>query len=335
MHWTLQALLVLVGAAGIVALTTPVVRSIALQHGFVDRPGARKLHRRPIPLLGGIALFLGFLTVSPVLYVEQESLPLAGILCGAALLTASGVWDDRKGMSVSGKLLVQLIAAVLLILTGTRVDLPLPPGANIALTLFWVLGITNAFNLLDNMDGLTAGIAAVAAGFFLFLAAINGQPSEGLLAAAVLGGCLGFLIYNFNPARIFLGDAGSLLLGFLMAALGLRLRFPDNTHLVTWMVPILVLAVPIFDTTLVFFSRLQRKKNPLTTPGRDHVSHRLVQAGLSQRQAVSLLYLAAAMAGGSGVLASFLPPEAAYPLLGAVLLIGAVLSGRVERWHRG
>jgi UDP-GlcNAc:undecaprenyl-phosphate GlcNAc-1-phosphate transferase len=157
-------------------------------------------------------------------------------------------------------------------------------------------------NLLDNMDGLSGGVGAVAAIFFLLLAAINDQYLVGILSAALVGACLGFLVYNFNPASIFMGDAGALFLGFILAAVAIKLRFPEGLEIVTWMVPLLILGLPLFDTALVIVSRLRRNLNPLTTPGKDHVSHRLVALGYTRREAVLICYLGCA---GLGVLALF------------------------------
>jgi UDP-GlcNAc:undecaprenyl-phosphate GlcNAc-1-phosphate transferase len=162
--------------------------------------------------------------------------------------------------------------------------------------------ITNAMNLLDNMDGLSGGVGAVAAVFFLLMAAMNGQYLVGALSAALVGACFGFLVYNFNPARIFMGDAGALFLGFVLAATGIKLRFPDGLQIDTWMVPVLILGLPLFDTALVTVSRLRRGLNPLTTPGKDHVSHRLVAMGWTRKEAVLICYLVCA---ALGVLALF------------------------------
>ncbi|HAJ38694.1 MAG TPA: undecaprenyl/decaprenyl-phosphate alpha-N-acetylglucosaminyl 1-phosphate transferase, partial [Chloroflexi bacterium] len=159
------------------------------------------------------------------------------------------------------------------------------------ITVVWVVGITNALNLLDNMDGLSGGVAMIAAVFFTLLAALSDQYLVGALAAALAGACAGFLIYNWNPAHIFMGDAGSLFLGFMLAAVAIKLRFPTNSVVVTWMIPLLVLGLPIFDTSLVFISRLRRGKNPLTTPGKDHISHRLAFLLGSRREAVLVCYL--------------------------------------------
>ena len=191
--------------------------------------------------------------------------------------------------------------------------------------MLWVVGITNAMNLLDNMDGLSGGIAMIAAVFFTLLAAMSRQYLVGALAAALAGACAGFLIYNWNPAHIFMGDTGSLFLGFLLSAVAIKMRFPSNSVTVTWMIPLLVLAVPLFDTTLVFVSRLRRGKNPLTTPGKDHLSHRLARLTGSRREAVLLCYL---LAGAIGLLAIFLT-QAALPeaIFVALMVVSAAIYG--------
>jgi UDP-GlcNAc:undecaprenyl-phosphate GlcNAc-1-phosphate transferase len=205
------------------------------------------------------------------------------------------------------------------------------PIINILVTILWTVGITNAMNLLDNMDGLSGGVGAVASAFFLLLAAMSGQYLVGALAAALLGACIGFLVYNLNPASIFMGDTGSLFLGFLLAAVGIKLRFPDNVRFVTWMIPVVVLGLPIFDTTLVFISRLRRGLNPLTTPGKDHVSHRLVKLGFTRREAVLILYLVCC---ALGVVAMYLTQATIIEgyVVGAILLaIGGYYLWRLER----
>ena len=189
------------------------------------------------------------------------------------------------------KLVGQIIPALVLVFSGVQVVLFNIPALDILITVIWVLFITNAVNFLDNMDGLSAGVAAVASAFFVLLAALSGQYLVGALAAALLGACIGFLIYNFNPASIFMGDTGSLFLGFVLAAVGIKLRFPSNVPMVTWMIPVLVLGVPVLDTSLVIVSRLRRGHNPFTTAGKDHLSHRLVLRGNTRREAVLSIYL--------------------------------------------
>ncbi len=281
---------------------TPVVRRFAWRFGFIDRPSFRKVHTTPIPRLGGVAIYLGFIIALLILRSRFRINEAIGILLGATLVSIIGGIDDRSPVNPLPKLAVQILAAGVLIYNGVQVRVFDAQWLNVAITIFWVLGITNALNFLDNMDGLSAGIAAIGAAFFLLLAALNGQYLVGALSAALLGACVGFLYYNFNPASIFMGDSGSLFIGFVLAALGIKLRFPESTHIVTWMIPVMVLALPIFDTTLVTVSRLRRGKNPLTTPGKDHISHRLARLTGSKREAVLTAYL---LAGAAGMISIF------------------------------
>jgi len=312
---------------------TPVARWVAARTDTVDRPSGRKLHLEPIPLLGGVAIYAAFilalLLFGDRFYISQ----LVGIFVGATLVSFLGIWDDRQTIRPLLKLAGQTLAALALIATGVRVNLFPGTALDIVITLVWVIGITNALNLLDNMDGLSGGIAAIAAGFFLLLAALSGQFLVRSLAAALLGACLGFLRYNFNPAQIFMGDAGSLFLGFVLAAVGIKLRFPDNSPTVTWMIPVLVLGVPIFDTTLVVISRLRRGVNPFTTAGKDHTSHRLVARGWTQREAVMALYLTACVLGAIAIFVSRAGMRDAYVVGGAVALASIYALWKLD-WNQ-
>lgn len=313
---------------------TPLVRLLALRVGVVDQPAARKVHTSPIPLLGGLAIYasvcVALLLFSDTFYVAQ----LVSMLLGATWVSSFGLWDDRFGLGAGVKMLAQLGGAAILIMSGVMVKLPVPMALNYVLTLLWIVGITNAMNLLDNMDGLSGGVGAVGSAFFLLLAALSGQYLVGAMAAAILGACLGFLIYNFNPATIFMGDTGSLFLGFVLSALAIKLRFPANVTWVTWMIPLLVLIVPLFDTTLVFISRLRRGKNPLTTPGKDHISHRLVDSGLTKREAVLLLYLVGCAGGALAIFVSVADAISAYSVAGGVALAALALLVRFEKQKR-
>ncbi len=310
-------------------VATPLARRLALAGNVVDAPNARKVHKTPTPLLGGVAIYLAFIAAVLLFGGRQEVRQLVGIVLGATFISAVGVVDDVRGLRPAFKLLAQLIAACVLPLVGIEVQLFPIEWLNWALTILWVVGITNALNLLDNMDGLAGGVAAIAAVFFLLLALLN-EPRQflvGALAAALLGACVGFVRYNFNPASIFMGDTGALFIGFVLAAIGIKLRFLGNSYVVTWMVPVAVLLLPIFDTSLVFVSRLRRGLNPLTTPGKDHVSHRLVALGYTRREAVLICWL---VAGACGVVATFLTQAGmleAYAV-GAALL-AAMISGIV------
>jgi len=281
---------------------TPIMRQVALRFGVIDSPGARKVHLNPVPLLGGAAIYIAFILALVFLGDRRHINEVIGIFVGASLVSLIGIIDDSSGLGSYVKLGGQLLAAGILILTGVEVQL-FNNWLDIVLTVFWVIAITNAMNLLDNMDGLSGGIAMIAAVFFTLLAAMSDQYMVGSLAAALAGACAGFLIYNWNPAHIFMGDTGSLFIGFLLAAVGIKLRFPANSKSITWMIPLLVLALPIFDTTLVTISRLRQGKNPLTTPGKDHISHRLALLTNSKREAVLICYL---LAGAVGLASVFL-----------------------------
>ena len=300
-------IIVFILAFALSAFGTPLIRRTALAIGFVDLPAHRKLHNEPMPLMGGVAIFGGaiaaFLLIFVIFRLYTLTSEVLGILLAISTMALVGLIDDRRGgMSARGKLGGQILAVVILIYMGVQVRLPLPPVVNYLITAAWVIGISNAVNFLDNMDGACAGISGVAAAFILLMGAINGQELVAALAAGVLGATMGFLRYNFNPAQIFMGDAGSLFLGFLLAVLALQLRFPQNSSFVTWMVPLLILGVPLFDLSLITVARLRRGVNPFTTAGKDHTSHRLVRLGFSQREAVLLLYL---FGGALGLLAIF------------------------------
>ena len=281
------AAFILIGTSALLLAigVTPLMRRLALQTGTVDKPAARKIHASPVPLLGGAAIYLAFILVLLFLgdrdYVNQT----IGIFAGATIMSLMGAMDDRWGLGSYIKLLGQLLAAGLLVYSGVQIQL-FGGWLDVLITLLWVVGITNALNLLDNMDGLSGGVAMIAAVYFTVLAAMSDQYLVGALAAALAGASAGFLVYNWNPAYIFMGDAGSLFLGFMLAAVAIKLRFPSNSVTVTWMIPLLVLGLPIFDTSMVFVSRLRRGKNPLTTPGKDHISHRLAHVLGSKREAV-------------------------------------------------
>ena len=323
------AMLVFAGALVFAIGGTPLARYIAPRLGVMDQPSARKVHTKPVPLLGGVAIF-GAVMLALIFLGEKRNVDqFVSILLAASLVSFLGLWDDRWGLGPAPKLLGQFLAALLLVMSGIHVALPYTPAwVDIAITLLWLVGVTNAFNLLDNMDGLSGGIAAIAATFFLLMSAFSGQYLVGALSAAVLGACIGFLIYNLNPASIFMGDSGALFLGFLLAAIGIKLRFPDNVTFVTWMIPVLVLGVPLFDTTLVIISRLRRGLNPLTTPGKDHVSHRLVAMNMTQREAVLTLNL---VGGALGVIAIFVTQASVFEgyIAGALVVLAALYA----LWH--
>ncbi len=309
----------------VTGLSTPWVRRAAISLGFVDAPAQRKMHSTPMPLMGGIAIVLGSALAVLLVFGEARVVrapQVQGILLGSALMALVGLVDDRLNLPAWSKFLAQAAAVAVLIYFDVRVKLPLPIWLNYAVTFVWIAGIINAINFLDNMDGLSAGISAVIAAFIMLLGALNEQYLVGGLAAAILGACLGFLRFNFKPAKIFMGDAGALFLGFLLAVLGIQLRFPENSNFVTWMVPVFLFGVPIFDMALVVFSRLRRGVSP-NTAGKDHTSHRLVRLGLSQREAVMTLYLFSGIAGMIAIFITQATILEGYFIGGVVALLAA------------
>jgi len=265
------------------------VRAFALRVGMVDLPGPRKVHRTPIPLLGGLAMYAAVVVAVLLAFQWPAREQIAGILIGATLVAAVGVLDDRGVLHHQVKLFVGMpLAAGILLLSGIRTQVfsILLGGRkgdvlDVALTALWVVGITASFSILDHMDGLCAGVAAMCSVFFALLAYMNGQTLVTTLAAAVLGAATGFLRWNFKPAKIFMGDGGAMFLGFLMATLGLKLRMENATHLASWLAPVLILGVAIFDTTLVTISRARRGLFPFAAPGKDPAAARFSILGLA------------------------------------------------------
>jgi UDP-GlcNAc:undecaprenyl-phosphate GlcNAc-1-phosphate transferase len=313
-------------------LTIP-VRQFALRVGMVDQPGHRKIHLQPIPLLGGIAIYAAVLLAMLFSRDGEALTQILAILAGATLVVITGTADDRGLLHHQIKLFVAMpIAASILLASGIHAQVfsALWPGtagnfADAALTVFWITGITASFSILDYMDGLCAGIAAVASLFFAFLAALHGQIWVSTLAAAVLGAALGFLRWNFNPARIFMGDGGAMLLGFLMATLSLKLRLAGVSPAAGIFAPILVLGATIFDTTLVSISRSRRGLLPFAAPGKDHTAHRLSNCGLGTRRAVLAMYALGGVFGLLALLVSRL--DSRQTLIAMVAIVIAVLLG--------
>lgn len=303
---------------------TPLSRAIALRLGVVDKPNQRKLHTDHKPMMGGLAIFAGF-SIAIILFALPNNLyALSAILLGATLLAVVGLIDDRYELGIKAKLVAQAVATVMLIAAGIHIQLFNTPLLDYPLTLVWVIALTNAVNFLDNMDGLSAGLSAIAGLAFTFLAYSEGLVLVSVLSAALAGSAIGFLIYNFSPASSFMGDMGALVLGFTLAVLGIELRFGAQPLNVTWMVPILVLALPIFDICLVVFTRISEGRSP-GQAGKDHTSHRLLSLGLSQRQTLAVLYSACAVFGGLGILVSREPPERAVWIgAGGLLLLGVL-----------
>ena len=314
-------------------LTVP-VRALAIRVGMVDLPGPRKVHLEPIPLLGGLAIYGAVMLAILLSFDGSARAQSLGIVTAATLVATVGFLDDRGLLHHQIKLFVGMpLAAAILLLTGVRANLfsVLLGGRSgywldAALTILWVVGITASFSILDHMDGLCAGVAAMASVFFALLAYLNGQTVVTMLAAATLGASAGFLRWNFKPAKIFMGDGGAMFLGFLMATLALKLRMENSTNLSSWLAPVLILSATIFDTTLVTISRSRRGLLPFATPGKDHSAHRLANLGLGQRGAVLTMYLLGVFGGTMGVLVTSLSKwqAAALALVVIALMLAAI-----------
>ena len=297
----------------LVGLLTPVMRKIALAQGVLDRPNsAHKSHKNPVPYLGGVAIIIGVVIVSYIALISNKftwsNFWLATSILGPAVVMGLvGLWDDLKSLNplprFIGQSIAGLVVAIILILND---NIGNPTGITVldaALTVIWIVGICNSINFFDNLDGGAAGTVAIAAISLTYLAVTGDQYLIAALSIVVAGSTLGFLIWNRAPARIYMGDAGALFLGLLIATLTVRFK-PSTDNLVTsFAIPVLLLAIPILDTTVAVFSRLRRKVSPFQG-GKDHLSHRLVRYGLSRKVAAITLWLLSALYGMFAVLIS-------------------------------
>ena len=299
----------------VVLLLTPGVGRFARFLGVVDEPGeTRRVHTHPVPRLGGIALLLGIF-VPALAFLELDG-PYRGILLGAAIATTVGAIDDFRGLPWWGKLGGQIAAGAVAVGFGVTVDRftfpgfgsqELPEWAAGAATIVWVVAIMNMVNFLDGMDGLAAGICAIAGSTFAIIGLSLGVPEAALLSAIVAGACFGFLHHNFYPARIFMGDSGALLLGFLLATLAIE-GLVKTAALATLVLPLLVLAIPIVDTSFVVAKRLKYRQ-PLYEADRTHLHHRFMNIGFSQKRAVVYMYAWCGILAAAALSTRFLPPR--------------------------
>ena len=330
-----MTVVMIVFAAALVfaAASTPAARALAFRLGLISLPRPDRAHKKPTPLMGGVAIYVGATVALMLGGLGARAWlggwgnlgELAGILSGATLMAAVGLWDDRVRLGSGVKLLAQGAAVALPMLSGVSIRLPIPQPLNLALTVAWILYLTNAVNFTDNMDSVAAGTSMVAASFLTLIAAMNGQYLVASLAAAVMGASLGFLVYNMPLPRasIFMGDAGALFLGYMLAILGIKMRFPDNVRYVTWMVPILVLGVPLYDPVLVFVSRYRRGVS-LMQGGVDHVSWRLSRLGFGPLGAGLVLQLVSGALGMMAVFVMQAGPIEGYLMGGTVFVLACV-----------
>jgi|SRR3712207_750348 len=328
-------------------ILTPLIKILATKINAIDVPkDKRRIHKKPIPLLGGLAIYLAFLCT-----VLLKKGPLTrseiGILIGATVIVIGGFLDDKYELKPSLKLFFQILSAIILIIFNLRiVNITNPfsevsPWLNVGvlsipLTIVWVVGITNAINLIDGLDGLAAGVALISCItlFIIALMKIDTRYEAAFLTCALSGAILGFLPYNFNPASIFMGDTGAQLLGFLLASISMEGAIKSAATFAI-SVPILALGLPIYDT---LFAMIRRKINgkPIMQADRGHLHHRLLDMGLTQRQAVIVMYLISAILGGFAILAMEISNQSSYFLVSLIIIIIMILAWKYGFFkHRG
>lgn len=293
--------------------TTPLVRRFAFKIGAIDIPkDNRRMHKKPTPRIGGLAIIFGF-TVATLCFA-QPSRQLYGTLAGAAIIAVMGVIDDCKNLPAKLKFVIQIIAALVVVFAGDiKIDVftnpnflsdnpywVLPEWLSVTLTVIWIVFITNAVNFIDGLDGLAAGVSAIMSISLVFISIRVGEYSIAILGIALMGSCFGFLPFNFNPAKIFMGDTGSTFLGFMLATLSIQGVFKSYA-VISFAVPLLILGLPLFDALFAMIRRILRGQSPMTAD-RGHLHHRLVDMGFSQKQTVFILYAISGVLGITGVL---------------------------------
>ncbi|MBP8639917.1 MAG: undecaprenyl/decaprenyl-phosphate alpha-N-acetylglucosaminyl 1-phosphate transferase [Oscillospiraceae bacterium] len=305
-------ILITIGVALIISFAaTPIVKTFAQKVGAMDVPGeARRVHDHPIPRMGGLAIFLGFLF--SVLLFADINRQMQGILLGCVIIVATGAIDDIISLNAWVKLLMQIIAAVVAVLHGVEINVLANPalwsskeylilgGLSVPITILWIVGITNSVNLIDGLDGLAVGVSTISSITMLVIALVVSDSSVAIVLAALVGACIGFMPYNLNPAKIFMGDTGALLLGYVLATMSILGLFKFYA-VVSFAVPLLAVAVPLFDTVFAFCRRLFKGQSPFHAD-RGHFHHRLIDMGLSQKQAVAVLYSISGILGLAAVL---------------------------------
>lgn len=292
-------------ALAVAYIVTPQVKNLAIKAGALDAPDARKVHTKPIPRMGGLAIYAGFvLAVLASVHVNRE---IMGLLAGGTFILIIGIIDDIMQLSAKVKLLGQIAAAAILIFFDIRIEwLTNPFGdmiyveyLSIPLTILWVVGLTNTVNLIDGLDGLAAGVSTIASITILLVALQQNFWSVAILSAALAGSALGFLQHNFNPAKIFMGDTGSMFLGYMLAAVSVT-GTVKSAATIALIVPIVALGLPIMDTAFAIIRRYMSGK-PIFKPDKGHLHHRLLEMGLTQRQAVLLMYAISGCLGMSAI----------------------------------
>lgn len=345
MPMTIESVGLMAGAlvtAFLVALiSTPIVKSLAQKWGAVDVPkDSRRMHKHPIPRMGGLAIFLGFLLsvliFIPFIQPDGMSRQLKGMLLGAVIIVVLGIFDDIYALPAMPKLVVQIVAAGIAVWSGNVISVISNPNIfsadpywelgwlSVPCTVIWIVAVTNAVNLIDGLDGLACGVSTISSMTMLVIALSVAEPNVALLMACLAGGCIGFLPYNLNPAKIFMGDTGSTFLGFVLGVVSIQGLFKYYA-IISFVVPFLMLGLPIFDTCFAFIRRISHGQSPMHAD-RSHVHHRLIDMGLSQKQAVAVLYVISAILGLSAVVLTTIGELRAMLLLFALCVTGAIAA---------
>jgi UDP-GlcNAc:undecaprenyl-phosphate/decaprenyl-phosphate GlcNAc-1-phosphate transferase len=319
----------------VVLWSTPIVKRIGLKNGLVDPPGGRKIHKRPMVRLGGVSIFAGtvvaLLTIWAIggfgILPTEKEYEVWGVTIGGIAFFLIGLADDLYNLPALTRLFAQLGVASMAWMAGVRVEflsipfsglVSLPDWISLPITVIWLVGMANAINMIDGLDGLAAGVSGIAAVVMMIVALFMNQPAAALIAAALAGGAIGFLRYNFNPAQIFMGDGGAYFMGFTLAGVGV-IGLVKTTAVTAVVLPYLILAVPILDISAVVVDRLRHGKSPFAADKR-HLHHRLLQAGLSQRLIAFFIYSLTLWVGSLALAFSGIPSGLAYAL-GATLLL--------------
>ena len=326
-------------------LFTPVIKKLAFKIGATDKPNERKVHQKIMPRLGGLAIYISFVIG---VFIAQPDSPypntLSAIMLGSFIIIVTGVLDDLYELSAKVKLLGQLLATVIVVFWGgvqvEFINLPFSNGVlefgflSIPITILWIVGITNAINLIDGLDGLAAGVSSIALITISIMAILIPNPFVVIMGSILLASTLGFLIFNFNPAKIFMGDTGALFLGFMIAVLSL-LGF-KNVTMISLVIPIIILGVPISDTIYAILRRIVNKK-PISAPDKSHLHHCLLGLGFSHRQTVLIIYAMAAFFGLVAIIVSQAKLIGSFILIAILLIVIEIVAekiGLVGKNHR-
>ena len=333
----LYVVLALLVALVVSFLMTPVVKTFAYKVGAIDVPkDNRRMHKVPIPRLGGLAIFIGFM-ISILLFVRITP-EMKSILLGAVIIVVLGVVDDIMALPAGIKFVIQIGAALIPALNGVQILAFSNPNIfsdnlywvlgnlSIPITVLWIVGLTNAVNLIDGLDGLANGVSAISATTMLVIALLASEAQVAIVMAALVGACAGFMPYNLNPAKMFMGDTGATFLGYILATMSIQGLFKYYA-VISFVVPFLILGLPIFDTAFAFIRRIAHGQNPMHAD-RSHIHHRLIDMGLNQKQAVATLYVISAILGLSAVVLTTGGEQKAM-LLFASLCIVAVVTAKV------